>query len=384
MIRHGLLLALLLVAVSANAHLLNMSKSSVSIAGDGGITVELALDLLATAGSREAYWEWSQYGQPMNSPQLQKALAQLPGALALTADGEPVALRLRELQFAKLPKEDYLDPLGWPRTELVLSGKLPSKTAPSTLQITYLDSFRFEEPIANTLIDERSGRKQTRWLVTGQHSPAFKLNSAITAAAGAPSAAATSSTATDPAEARAVFADLSLAGFRHIFPDGIDHLLFVAALFFGSASLAGLVGIITLFTLAHSLSLGMTALGWFTAPATLVEPLILLSIVWIATTNLLRKTPSHSSYMLVLFFGLIHGLGFAAALRDIGLPADFLLTGLFAFNLGVEVAQLVFLFMLGALSFAVMRLLPGSTHWKQGGSVMVIAATLIIAGIRFL
>ena len=130
--RQGVLIALLLFAASANAHLLNMSKSSVSIAEDGGITVELALDLLATAGSREAYWEWSQYSEPMNSADVQKALAPLPGAVSLTADGVPVALTLIELQFPKLPKEDYLDPLGWPRTELVLRGKLPSKTAPST------------------------------------------------------------------------------------------------------------------------------------------------------------------------------------------------------------------------------------------------------------
>ena len=377
--RQGLLFALLLLAASAQAHLLNMSKSSVSLADGGAVTVELALDLLATAGSRETYWEWSQYSDPMNSPDLQKALAQLPSAVALTADGEPVALTLRELRFPKLPKKDYLDPLGWPRTEVLLSGKIPFAIAPSTLQITYLDSFRFEEPIANTLIDERSGRKQTRWLVTGQHSPDFKLTSASPSVAEAAAPNPTS----ESAEAKAVFIDMSLAGFRHIFPDGIDHLLFVAALFFGSASLAGLVGIITLFTLAHSLSLGMTALGWFSAPAGIVEPLILLSIVWIAAANLLRKTQSHSSYLLVLLFGLVHGLGFAAALRDIGLPADFLLTGLLAFNLGVEAAQLAFLFMLGALGFVVLRVLPGGEQWKRRGSVLVIAATMLIAGLRF-
>lgn len=377
--RQGLLFVLLLLAASAQAHLLNMSKSSVSLADDGAFTVELALDLLATAGSRQAYWEWSQYSDPMNSPELHKALAQLPSSIALTADGEPVALRLRELRFPKLPKEEYLDPLGWPRTEVLLSGKLPPKTVPSTLQVTYLDSFRFEEPIANTLVDERSGRKQTRWLVTGQHSPTFKLTSASPSVAEAASPNPTS----ESAEAKAVFLDMSLAGFRHIVPDGIDHLLFVAALFFGSASLAGLVSIITLFTLAHSLSLGMTALGWFSAPAALVEPMILLSIVWIAAANLLRKTPSHSSYFLVLLFGLVHGLGFASALRDIGLPADYLLSGLLAFNLGVEAAQLAFLLMLSALGFVVLRVLPGGEQWKRRGSLLVITATLLIAGIRF-
>ncbi|WOJ92768.1 HupE/UreJ family protein [Congregibacter variabilis] len=382
--RRGLLFALLLLAASAEAHLLNMSKSSVSLADGGAVTVELALDLLATAGSREAYWEWSQFSEPMRSPDLQKALVALPGAVALTADGEPVALTLRELRFPKLPKEDYLDPLGWPRTEVVLSGKISSKTTPSTLQVTYLDSFRFEEPIANTLIEEKSGRKQTRWLVTGQHSPAFKLTSASPSTAGASREAATTSAAIESAESKALFMDMSFAGFRHIFPGGIDHLLFVAVLFFGSASFAGLVGIITLFTLAHSLSLGMTALGWFSAPASIVEPLILLSIVWIAAANLVRKARSHSSYLLVLLFGLVHGLGFASALRDIGLPTDFLLGGLLGFNLGVEAAQLAFLLMLGAVGFAARRLLPNDTLWKRRGSMLVIGVTLLMVGTRYL
>ncbi|WP_439106206.1 HupE/UreJ family protein [Congregibacter sp.] len=382
--RTGLFLALLLVAVSANSHLLNMSRSSVSVAADGSVTVDLSLDLLATARSRESYWSWSQQSAPLADGAIQQALAPLPEAVALTANGEQVTLSIEDVRFPDASREEFLDPLGWPRTEVTLKGQLPvTRSTPLTLEVSYLDSFRFEEPIANTLIDERGERRQTRWLVTGQRSPQFQIMGTGSPAQETPFTARVQSEDRS-AEARAVFADLLLTGFRHIFPDGIDHLLFVAALFFGSASIAGLVGIITLFTLAHSLSLGMTALGWFSAPATVVEPLILLSSLWIAVANLLGHGRTHTRYPLVLFFGLIHGLGFAAALREIGLPGEFILTGLLAFNLGVEAAQLAFLFVLSVLALLVTQSLSGLSRWRRGGSFVVILATLGIAGARFL
>lgn len=396
---------MLLTTEAANAHLLNMSKSSVSIAADGNVSIALALDLLVTAGSRETYWAWSQLERPLDSEAVSAALAPLPAAIALSANGTLVRLQLQSLTFPKLTKDEYLDPLSWPRAKITLGGQIPlpatqsttlPTTLPTTLQVSYTDGFRFEEPIANTLIDEQAQRKQTRWLVTGQRSPDFLLQSAI-AAPGTPSADvsetdsltpkapfATDTRNAETTEAKAVFADLLIAGFRHIFPDGMDHLLFVAALFFGSASLAGLVGIITLFTLAHSLSLGMTALGWISAPAAIVEPLILLSILWVAIANLVNNTRLHASYLMVLLFGLVHGLGFASALRDIGLPSDFLLTGLAAFNVGVEAAQLTFLLMLAAAMFVIRISVTPLAAWRRYGSLAVIFATLLLMGFRFL
>lgn len=380
--RAGLLFALLLVSFSAHSHLLNMSRSTVSVDADGRVTVDLTLDLLATAGSREDYWLWSQQDDPLRDDAIEQALSPLPDAIALTANGAVVSLRIEKVSLPEADREEFLDPLAWPRSEIRLTGTLPKSSAttkPLKLQVSYLDSFIFEEPIANTVTAKESGRKQTRWLVTGQRSPAFL----ITAESPRAQPQAVEISEGDSSEALAVFADLLIAGFRHIFPDGFDHLLFVAALFFGSASLAGLIGIVTLFTIAHSLSLGITALGWISAPASIVEPLILLSIVWIAIANLAGGAGTHTRYPLVLFFGLIHGLGFAAALREIGLPADFLITGLLAFNLGVEAAQLAFLFCLAAVSLLFMRWFPRTIPWKRRGSLLIIALTAIIAGLRF-
>jgi len=374
--------------VGAQSHLLNMSKSSVRIAEDDGVTIDLALDLLATAGSRDTYWAWSQLDTPLESPDVQTALAPLPTAIALASNGTAVPLTLQSLSFPKLSKDEYLDPLGWPRAKLTLRGQIQRPaTAQIALQVSYTDAFRFEEPIANTLIDEKNDRKQTRWLVTGQRSPTFLLQGKSVATAesvGERNSIAQTSRDAGVTEARAVFIDLLRAGFRHIFPDGIDHMLFVAALFFGSASLTALIGIITLFTLAHSVSLGMMALGWLSAPAAVVEPLILLSIIWVAGSNLRYGARRPASYWVVLLFGIVHGLGFASALRDIGLPSDFLLTGLAAFNLGVEIAQLGFLLTLALLMYAFRRLVPAADAPRRYGSIAVIVATSMLIGWRFL
>lgn len=380
---------LLCAAAGAHAHLLNMSKATITVAGDGAVSVELALDLLLTAGSRERYYELSQHPAPMQSPEIQALLKPLADAIQLSVDDRRLTLALTELRFPVGERGVFLDPLSWPRAELRLEGQLElSGTERPSLQVIYTDAFRFEEPIASTMIDVAGDRSQTRWLVTGQRSPRFVLRSLGGALGGASVDLALSENASaQTGEAAAVFGDLLVAGFRHIFPDGVDHLLFVAALFFGSASVLGLVGIITLFTLAHSTSLGMTALGWISAPAAIVEPLILLSILWVSISNLRR--PGHStgrrytSVTIVVLFGLVHGLGFAAALRDIGLPTDYLLTGLAAFNLGVEAAQLTFLAALALAAFVSVKIFGANKHWQRGGSIAVIVATALLIATRF-
>ncbi|MBE1300700.1 MAG: hypothetical protein GJ680_12450 [Alteromonadaceae bacterium] len=130
------------------------------------------------------------------------------------------------------------------------------------------------------------------------------------------------------------------AGFEHIVPKGLDHILFVLGLFFSSLLLASLLWQVTAFTLAHSITLGMASLGLVTAPGSIVEPLIALSIVWIAVENCVFKQTSKWRPLVVFGFGLLHGLGFASVLSDYGLPKDDLVMSLLAFNVGVELGQI--------------------------------------------
>jgi hypothetical protein len=118
--------------------------------------------------------------------------------------------------------------------------------------------------------------------------------------------------------------------------------MFVAALLFLVAFQRKLVWTITAFTLAHSLTLASAALGWLTLRSAPVEASIALSIVLVASEALNpRETLARRLPALVAFlFGLVHGLGFAGALADIGLPQNHLATALLTFNVGVEIGQL--------------------------------------------
>jgi hydrogenase/urease accessory protein HupE len=131
-------------------------------------------------------------------------------------------------------------------------------------------------------------------------------------------------------------------GVEHIL-SGIDHLLFVAALLFLVGFRRKLIWTISAFTLAHSLTLASAALGWLTLRPAPVEAAIALSIVLVAAEalrdrdTLARRLPA----MVAFLFGLVHGLGFAGALQEIGLPQSHLVTALLTFNLGVEAGQLL-------------------------------------------
>lgn len=132
-----------------------------------------------------------------------------------------------------------------------------------------------------------------------------------------------------------------LLGFVHILPLGWDHVLFVAGLVLGSGlKLRGLVLQLSAFTLAHTVTLALGALGWIVLPGGVVEPLIAFSIAYVAIENLLRERESRYRLLVVLAFGLLHGQGFAGALTEAGLPQESFLLALLSFNLGVELGQL--------------------------------------------
>ncbi|MES2854980.1 MAG: HupE/UreJ family protein [Bdellovibrionota bacterium] len=132
-------------------------------------------------------------------------------------------------------------------------------------------------------------------------------------------------------------------GFEHILPKGLDHILFILSLFLLSTGLRGLLVQVTCFTLAHTLTLSLAALGVFSLPGAFVEPVIALSIAFIALENIFRKELRRSRVIVVFIFGLIHGMGFASVLAELGIPRDHVLSALLSFNVGVELGQLTVL-----------------------------------------
>ena len=151
----------------------------------------------------------------------------------------------------------------------------------------------------------------------------------------------------------------TVLGVQHIL-SGIDHLMFVAGLLFLVGFRRRLIGTITAFTLAHSITLACSAFGWLTLRSPPVEASIALSIVLVASEALREKqTLAKRLPALVSFvFGLVHGLGFAGALKDIGLPQSHLPLALLSFNVGVEIGQLLMV----TLAYGLVHL-PWSQRW---------------------
>ena len=137
-----------------------------------------------------------------------------------------------------------------------------------------------------------------------------------------------------------VIASYIVLGFEHILPNGLDHLLFILGLFLLSTRWRPLLLQVTMFTVAHTITLGLAMNNVVELPANIVEPLIALSIAYVGIENLLAKNLHKSRLLLVFIFGLIHGLGFAGVLSDFGMPTNDFVTALVSFNVGVELGQI--------------------------------------------
>ncbi|MEM7378045.1 MAG: HupE/UreJ family protein, partial [Pseudomonadota bacterium] len=167
----------------------------------------------------------------------------------------------------------------------------------------------------------------------------------------------------------------TVVGFEHIIPKGLDHIVFVLGLFFFSLALKPLIWQVTAFTLAHSVTLALASLGHISVPASVVEPLIALSIAYVAVENLRGGEITWVRTAVVFAFGLLHGLGFAFVLGDVGLPPSQFFASLFAFNVGVEIGQLAAI----AVAWLALGLPFGKRSWYRRG--IAIPCSLAIAAI---
>ncbi|MBM3784001.1 MAG: HupE/UreJ family protein [Acidobacteria bacterium] len=129
-------------------------------------------------------------------------------------------------------------------------------------------------------------------------------------------------------------------GFTHILPHGLDHVLFVLGLCLLSLRTRTLLLQVTAFTLAHSITLGLSMYGLVRVSPSVVEPLIALSIAYVAIENIFLRELKPWRLALIFVFGLLHGLGFAGVLSEAGMPASSFFTALLSFNAGVEAGQL--------------------------------------------
>ena len=325
-------LATLWLATSvANAHPLLFTETTLTLRDDATFHVDLIADLDALA-----------LGAPQDTDD-----AELVATIEALSPGERTDLiaRLARLfeRRVRVRFDDTATPfsvsfpdLGTPRateseipTVLGLTARMSGTIPAGSTEVSFFASRAFSE-VHLTVVDEARDMTVRSVLERGARSDPFELSGPV-----------------EPPRAAAKAKQYLRLGFSHIIPDGLDHILFVIGLFLVSRRIGPLVWQVTAFTLAHAMTLGLGTFGIISLSPRIVEPLIALSIVWIAVENiLLQPDDGHTRggfsrrVATVFLFGLLHGLGFARVLTELGLPQAERLFALATFNAGIELGQL--------------------------------------------
>jgi hydrogenase/urease accessory protein HupE len=238
-----------------------------------------------------------------------------------------------------------------PIATIHLSGQIPS----GATHLTWRYAWTFAS-YAVTVRNAAAGSPTTEWLDGGQSSAPFTLN------------------APEPPPDRVGTARRYLAlGFTHIVPGGLDHVLFVLGIYLLSGRARSVLCQVSAFTVAHSITLGLSMYGLVSVSPRIVEPLIALSIAYVAIENIFLSELKSWRVALVFACGLLHGLGFAGALKELGLPRSEFVTALLTFNIGVEAGQLAVILS----SFLLVGWYSAHRHWYR--SRIVVPASLAIA-----
>jgi hypothetical protein len=347
---------LLTLTASSGAHELGLTRVTVTFTADGRYQVDVLVDPESLLAKLEIL-----AGQ---QPSIGVPLGELPGRIIGLQE---VALARTRLLFDGVraePSFQYIPgPPVTPGTPGVPAGTASTATmrfagdVPSGARRFQINYALVLGSYALTLAGASGGQPTTVWLAGGQESEAFNLRDGLV-----------------PAAKLVTAREYFVLGFEHILPKGLDHILFVVGLFLLNASWRALLLQVTMFTVAHSLTLGLSMYGIVSLPSGIVEPLIALSICYVALENLFTTDLKPWRAGLVFLFGLLHGLGFAGVLNQLGLPRSQFLTALVTFNLGVEAGQLAVI----AIAFAAV----GWWRRSQASSYrrwVVVPASLAIA-----
>ena len=281
--------------------------------------------------------------------------AEFTRQVQLVFDDKPVALTVTRV--------DIPEP-GYPKVPRISVIYLEGKVDRSVASITWYYPARFgDNAVRVRQIDEDNEKwywSEWQWLRKDEHSTPFSLTEVFTR---------------QPVSA--VIKTYVVLGFEHILPRGLDHILFILGIFLLSVHLRPLLWQATMFTVAHTLTLGLSMAGMINLPANIVEPLIALSIAYIGIENITAHSLHKSRLVIVFCFGLLHGMGFASVLSDFGMPADAFITALVSFNVGVELGQVAVIL----LAFFTIGLWFRNKSWYRRGIEIPCSLAIAVTGL---
>tara|TARA_R110002020_G_scaffold47651_5_gene135589 strand:- start:6568 stop:7737 length:1170 start_codon:yes stop_codon:yes gene_type:complete len=324
----SLLIALCLLAAAGSnvrAHEIRPAIVDLTFPGDGTVRLEMSLILeaaLAEIGiehadtddspNAERYDELRRLDEAGLAAEFDRSTARFLDGVRLVAGEARIPLEIAAIDLEPVGDTDVAR-----LSRITLEGVLP----PGAAEVSYSFDPAFG-PSVIRVPDSQGAYSYSVYLDDGSPSAPIPVEGGLSVSAVQ------------------VFVDYIGIGFTHIVPKGLDHILFVVGLFLLSPRLKPLLIQITAFTLAHSVTLALAMLGWISLPASIVEPLIAASIIFIAVENIWTSRLSPWRPFVVFGFGLLHGLGFAGVLTEFGLSPAHFVSGLIGFNVGVEVGQL--------------------------------------------
>jgi hypothetical protein len=357
---HGMVAGWVLVlAAPVVAHDFSITSVVAVFKQDGSFLIDMQVDVDALA-----------MGVSSSTPseELAAALLALP-ADELERRAEQAAETLRRRVWLRFDGQKSAFEISFPQrgAEVRLIGGEPSllgTTARLAGQVPQgAESFTFSASrafaaVQLTILDEVAAGGVKHVVSPGAESPPYRLYEAQTE------------------DRSGVFTRYLVLGFEHILPKGLDHILFVLGLYLLSTRLRPLLGQITAFTVAHSVTLALAMFEVASLPSRLVESFIALSIAYVAVENLFVRDLKPWRPALVFAFGLLHGMGFAGVLQELGLPAERFTTALIGFNIGVELGQI-------AVIVAAFLLIGWFRErwWYHRGVVIPLSAGIALVGL---
>jgi hypothetical protein len=316
---------LLLATAIAAAHPLTFTDTTVVLRADGTFQTDLIVDLDALALGASQTADDAELVAALTALTPDEFAEQLDGVRRLFQrrvrfrfDGTPAPFDVTFPDYGAPAATDSLIP-----TLLGLTARLTGNVPPEATELEFFASRAFSD-VNLTIRDEARDLTIQALVEAGARSDPFTLAGPV-----------------EPRSAWSLGGTYLRLGFLHIVPRGLDHVFFVLGLFLLGSQLRPLVWQISAFTVAHAMTLSLAVFNIVSLTPAVVEPLIALSIVYVAVENLLTQRLTAWRPMVVFGFGLLHGLGFAGVLQELGLPAQERVLGLVSFNVGIELGQLL-------------------------------------------